>query len=79
MQLTFGQYSSWQAVTKSSTTMVTCRAIYVGGTGTVVVANAVGGTLVTFSAVPVGTLLPIELNQGIIDSSSTATLMVAMQ
>jgi hypothetical protein len=72
-------YSSYAAIVPSSTTSLNCRAIYVGGTGTVVVANKVGGTLVTFSAVPIGAILPIELDQGIVDASSTATLLVALQ
>ena len=75
----WASYSSYAAITPSSTVPLNCRAIYVGGTGTVVVSNKVGGTLTTFSAVPVGAILPIELNQGIVDASSTATLLVALQ
>ena len=78
MQQNFAMYGTFKAVTTSSTVPISTRAIYVGGTGNVVVAPAVGGTLVTFTAVPVGTILPIELNDGIIDASSTATLMVAL-
>lgn len=74
-----GTYSSYAAITPSSTTFVNCRAIYVGGAGNVVVASKVGGTLVTFTAPPVGSILPIELNQGIVDATSTATLLVALQ
>ncbi len=72
-------YSSYKAIAPSSTTPLNCRAIYVGGAGNVVVASAVGGTLVTFTAPPVGSILPIELNQGIVDASSTATALVALQ
>ncbi len=71
-----GTYSSFKAITPSSTTPVTCRAIYVGGAGNVVVASAVGGALVTFTAPPVGTVLNIELNQGIVDASTTATNLI---
>lgn len=71
-------YSSFAAITPSSTTSLNCRAIYVGGAGNVVVASKVGGTLVTFTAPPVGSILPIELDQGIVDASSTATLLVAL-
>jgi hypothetical protein len=78
MQLWPGQASSFKAVVTSSVNAISCRGIYVGGAGNVVVAPAVGAALVTFSAVPVGTILPIQLDQGIIDSSSTATLMVAL-
>lgn len=74
-----GTYSSYAAITPSSTTSLNCRAIYVGGTGAVVVSSKVGGTLVTFSAVPVGAILPIELDQGIVDATTTATLLVALQ
>jgi hypothetical protein len=80
----WASYSSYAAIAPSSTTSLNCRAIYVppqGTATTVVVATKVGGTLVTFtvgiSTVPV--ILPIELNQGIVDASSTATGLVALQ
>lgn len=72
-------YSSYATITPSSATLVNCRAIYVGGAGNVVVAAKLGGTLVTFTAPPVGTILPIELNEGIVDATTTATLLVALQ
>jgi hypothetical protein len=72
-----GTYSSFAAVTPSSTTSINCRAIFVGGAGNVVVASKVGGTLITFAAIA-GSIIPVELDQGIIDASSTATLMVAL-
>ncbi len=72
-------YSSYAAIVPSSSTMLNCRAIYVGGAGNVVVASKVGGTLVTFTAPPVGSILPIELDQGIVDATTTATLLVALQ
>jgi hypothetical protein len=75
----WASFSSFAAITPSSSTTVNCRALYVGGTGTVVVAPKVGGTLVTFTAVPVGAILPIELDQGIVDASSTATFITALQ
>jgi hypothetical protein len=74
-----GTYSSYAAIVPSSTTLLNCRAIYVGGAGNVVVASKVGGTLVTFTAPPVGSILPIELNEGIVDATTTATLLVALQ
>jgi cytochrome bd-type quinol oxidase subunit 2 len=77
-------YSSFAAITPSSTTSLNCRAIYVPPqttATTVVVATKVGGTLVTFtvgiSTMP--TILPIELDQGIVDASSTATGLVSLQ
>lgn len=71
-------YASWKAVTTSDTVPISCKAIYVGGAGNVVVTPAVGGSAVTFTAPPVGSILPIELNQGLINTASTATLMVAL-
>ncbi len=52
------------------------RAIYVGGAGTVVVKMAGSGQLVTFAAVPIGTILPIRASM--IDASSTATNIVVL-
>jgi hypothetical protein len=74
----WASYSSYSAIAPSSTTPLTCRAIYVGGAGNLVVATKVGGTLVTL-AVLTGAIIPIELAQGIVDVSSTATLLVALQ
>jgi hypothetical protein len=73
------QYESFAAVTKSDTTLVTCRAIYVGGTGHVAISPDSTTAAVTISAVPVGTILPIALNGGrIMSTTTTATLMVAL-
>ena len=64
-------------VTKSDATIIsTTRAIYVGGTGDVAVKMADGGTA-TFSAVPVGTVLPIQVSQ-VLSTGTTATLMLAL-
>lgn len=80
----WASYSSWAAIAPSSTTKLNCRAIYVpsqAAAATVVVSPAVGGTLTTFNVPITGQpfILPIELNQGIVDVSSTATGLVALQ
>lgn len=58
-----------------STVLSGMRALYVGGTGDVVA--TIGGTDVTFKAVPVGTLLPIIATK-IKATGTTATLMISL-
>lgn len=55
------------------------RGVYVGGIGdlTVEFANAPPGVAVLLSAVPVGTVLPIQVRR-IHDTNTTATLIVAL-
>lgn len=75
-----GTYSSFLAVTPSDTTLVTCRAIYVGGAGSVTLSPVqTGGTPVLFTAPPVGSIIPVELNEGrIMATGTSATLLVAL-
>ncbi len=80
MQLNFASYTAFAAVTPSDTTLLNCRAIYVGGAGSVIVNTAQSdGTSVTFAAVPVGTILPIALDSGRVMAASGATNLVALQ
>jgi hypothetical protein len=65
-----------EAITKSDTANNAYSGIYVGGTGAVAVVTE-GGTTVTFSAVPVGTVLPIR-TQKVLDAT-TATLLVGLK
>jgi hypothetical protein len=67
-----------EAVSKSDTADLTCvsRGIYVGGTGDVA-AVMMSGDVVTFVAVPAGTLLPIRCRR-INSTNTTATNMVAI-
>ena len=53
------------------------RAIYVGGIGNLTVVMAGSGNTVTFTAIPVGTILPIAVSR-IKATLTTATLIVAM-
>lgn len=79
MQSTFANYGHAIAVTPSDTTRISCRAIYVGGTGAVAISSDASATAVVFAAVPVGTILPIALDQGRIMSTGTAaTNLVAL-
>lgn len=79
MQSLFATYGSATAVTPSDTTIVNCRAIYVGGAGNVAVKTTASATAVTFTAPPVGTILPIDITGGqIMSTNTTATLLIAL-
>lgn len=65
------------AVTAADTDLsVSPRALYVGGTGDVVVYMVGGTTAITFSSVPAGTILPIRVDQ--VRAATTATNIVAL-
>lgn len=64
------------AITKSDTETNAYSGIYVGGTGAVTVVTE-DGTTVTFSAVPVGTILPIRTQK--VTAATTATLLVGFK
>ncbi len=65
------------AVTKSDSTVVNCRGLWVGGAGDVAI-TAVGDTAaVTIPSVPAGTLLPIACHY-VMSTNTTATSMVAL-
>lgn len=80
MQNTGGQlYSGMAAVTPSDTVEINCRAVYVGGAGNVALKQKSGGASVVFTAPPVGTIIPVSLDQGqIMSTGTTATLLVAL-
>ena len=64
------------AVTKSDSTVIpTTRGLYVGGAGDVAVRHA-NGDLVTYSAVPAGTDLAIQVDK-VLSTGTTATLIIA--
>lgn len=65
------------AITKSDSTVVNCRAIYVGGTGDVAVKSLTTSAAVTFTAVPAGTILPVRAAI-VMSTGTTATAMVAL-
>ena len=53
-----------------------CNALYIGGAGAVAVTTEVG-SVVTFAAVPVGTMLQIRASK-VMATNTTATLILAM-
>lgn len=67
------------AVTPNDSTDLTytTRAVYVGGAGNMVVTMAGGGSNVTFTGIPAGSLLPIRVSR-ILSTSTTATSIVAL-
>ncbi|PXX41093.1 MULTISPECIES: hypothetical protein [Burkholderia] len=69
-------YSTAAAITPSDTAAQTYRAIYVGGAGNVAV-KTTGGNTVTFTAPPVGTILPVEV-QLVLATGTTATLLIGL-
>lgn len=81
MQLTGSpSFAPGAAVTPSDTTLINCRALWVGGLGNVAVAASGSAAAVTLNAVPAGTLIPIALDQGrVMATNTTATLIIALQ
>ena len=65
-------------VTKSDTTALDFTSLYVGGTGHVNISHDGGKTTTLFSAVPVGTIIPVKGNR-VMSTSTTATLIVWMR
>jgi len=63
------------AITKSDSTVVAFDAVYVGGTGDLVIKTPLGTTL-TFSAVPAGAIIPCRCNR--VMAATTATLLVGL-
>jgi hypothetical protein len=80
-QLNAATYCGGFAVAPSDTALVSCRAIYVGGAGNLAVNTApAGGTAIVFTAPAIGSIIPLELNEGrIMATGTTATLLVALQ
>lgn len=65
-----------KAVTPSDTVAVNCRALYVGGAGNVVGLAVNDTVVVTLTAVPAGTLLPVAMAK--VMAATTATGLVAL-
>ncbi len=67
----FASGINYAAVTTSDTTLVNCKAIYVGTAGNLALAPSVGATAVLFKNLNAGTVLPVELKSGTINSTNT--------
>jgi len=64
------------AITKSDSTVIAARALYVGTAGDVVVTTR-GGTDVTFKNVPAGSILPVRATK--VKVATTAADIVGLQ
>jgi hypothetical protein len=73
-----GSDPAWRAgaVTKSDTTVVAARALYIGGTGDVAVVPKGQTDAVTFKAVPVG-FFPVSVSK-VMSTNTTATDIIAL-
>ena len=65
-----------EAITASDTASNAYSGIYVGGAGNVTVVTE-GGTTVTFTAPPVGSILPIRTQK--VTTATTATLLIGLK
>lgn len=63
------------AITPSDSAFVNLVGLYVGGAGNVTVKCSAGGAAVTFTAPPVGTIIPLQIVQ-VMATDTTATLLV---
>lgn len=81
MNINPAQYGSFVAVTPSDTTLISCRAIWIGTSAAqnlTINASQIGGSSVLFTAVTPGTLYPLALDQGrIMATGTTASNIVA--
>jgi hypothetical protein len=77
MAISIGPAATAKAVTPNDTTTIGgCRGLYIGGAGNLTLDFADGSNNVVFTAVPVGTLLPVAPLR--VKAATTATLIVAL-
>ena len=67
----FASAASGGAVTPSDSTVLSFKALWVGGAGDVSVDFTEGGTAVVFTGVPAGTMLPVTGTR--VNAATTAT------
>ena len=73
---TVGAHSALAVTPSNVTVLPTTRALYVGGGGDIVVTMAEDQTIITFVAVPGGSILPVQVTQ--VRAGTTATSIVAL-
>jgi len=75
--LVHATYGGGKAITTSDTTLQAYSAIYIGGAGNLAVTMESGDVL-TFTAPPVGTILPLRVTK-VMATNTTATLLIGLQ
>ena len=76
-QKVFASAIGFTAITPSDSTLVTCKAIYVGVGGNIAIAPSLVGAAVTFLNVGSGVFLPVELKDGrVMSTNTTATNLI---
>jgi len=73
---TVGAHSAFAVTPSDSTVIPTTRALYVGVGGDIVVTMSDDQNIVTFVAVPGGSILPVQVTQ--VRAATTATSIVAL-
>ena len=73
-----GPSPSMAVVTPADGTVQLFRGIYIGGTGDLTVIGMNDSTTTLFSAIPVGTFLPIAVKE-VRSTGTTATLIVGLR
>jgi len=74
---TVAAHSAFAVTPSDSTIFPTTRGLYVGGAGNINVRMAEDDNIVLFTAVQVGTILPVQVTQ-VLATSTTATSIVAL-
>ena len=77
-QMGAATYCGFKTITPSDTTLVNCRAIYVGGAGDLTISPDATTAGVVVKAPPVGTVLPIGLSGGRVMAATTASQLLAL-
>jgi hypothetical protein len=76
-QSIYSLIAGFSVTANDSTPLVDVRALYVGGAGDVVVRMVGDGSVLTFKAVPGGTLLPVQVDR--VMAASTATFILGFR
>ncbi len=70
----FSSAINYAGVTVSDSTLVTCKALYIGTGGDVAISPSSDGSAVVFKNISGGTFLPVELKNGRVMSTNTTAL-----